>query len=94
MGLNCQAHAAINANIALLETSSIPEMSNNEYDNHFLTYMKMIEQLFNDKFFRPYIQSFLEDMVSWGRSVSGACNNLLPNDYFAEPHTLSGPDCN
>lgn len=64
---NCQAHAAIKAKFAQLETGQIPELSENEYDEPFLLYLAMMEAIRQNKFFGPLFDGFLEDLVLIGR---------------------------
>lgn len=53
----------------MLETGLLPDISDNAYDDCFLAYLQMIEQVLQDRTFGPYVQAFLENIVSWGKSV-------------------------
>lgn len=58
----------------MLETGRLPDISDNEYDQISLSYLKMIHQLLQSTMYGPHLQGFLENIVSWGGSIFGVYN--------------------
>jgi hypothetical protein len=58
----------------MLETGRLPDISDNEYDQISLCYLEMIHQLLGSATYGPHLLGFLEDIVSWGRSVFSVYN--------------------
>jgi hypothetical protein len=52
-----------------METGTLPDINDNEYDQIFLAYLDMIEQILQNKTYGPLLQAFLENIISWGQCV-------------------------
>ena len=83
--LNCQAHAAIKAKFAQLETGQVPDLSENEYNEPFLLYLAIMSALRKHELFGLLLDGFLEDLVLIGQSVFGHGTwQFLPDHCFLQ----------